>query len=84
MQSRSFKLSRPSSSKAGDEYIATEWVMLSWEQGDTKKILKEAGLLQETKSGIEQLRGEQTVDDQPEDQRDALINIYSIQNVLNG
>src|SRR5699024_2895965 len=52
--------------KAGDEYIATEWVMLILaEQGDTKKIFKEAGVTSEKlKAVIEQLRGEQTVDSQ--------------------
>ena len=66
--------------KAGDEYIATEWVMLILaEQGDTKKIFKEAGVTSEKlKAVIEQLRGEQTVDSQnAEDQRDAL-NKYTI------
>ncbi len=66
--------------KAGDDYIATEWVMLVLaEQGDTKKIFKEAGVTSEKlKAVIEQLRGEQTVDSQnAEDQRDAL-NKYTI------
>ncbi len=66
--------------KAGDEYIATEWVMLILaEQGDTKKIFKEAGVTSEKlKAVIEQLRGEQTVDSQnAEDQRDAL-NKYTV------
>lgn len=48
------------------------------EQGDTKKIFKEAGLSEKLKAVIEQLRGEQTVDSQnAEDQRDAL-NKYTI------
>lgn len=66
--------------KAGDDYIATEWVVLVLaEQGDTKKIFKEAGVTSEKlKAVIEQLRGEQTVDSQnAEDQRDAL-NKYTI------
>ncbi|WP_296402824.1 ATP-dependent chaperone ClpB [Psychrobacter sp.] len=66
--------------KAGDEYIATEWVMLILaEQGSTKKIFQEAGVTSDKlKSVIEQLRGEQTVDNQnAEDQRDAL-NKYTI------
>lgn len=66
--------------KAGDEYIATEWVMLILaEQGDTKKIFKEAGVTSEKlQAVIEQLRGEQTVDSQnAEDQRDAL-NKYTV------
>ncbi|SUD91161.1 ATP-dependent chaperone ClpB [Psychrobacter phenylpyruvicus] len=66
--------------KAGDEYIATEWVMLILaEQGNTKKIFKEAGVTAEKlKAVIEQLRGEQTVDSQnAEDQRDAL-NKYTV------
>lgn len=66
--------------KAGDDYIATEWVMLVLaEQGDTKKIFKEAGVTSEKlKAVIEQLRGEQTVDSKnAEDQRDAL-NKYTI------
>ena len=66
--------------KAGDEYIATEWVMLILaEQGNTKKIFKEAGVASEKlQAVIEQLRGEQTVDSQnAEDQRDAL-NKYTV------
>ncbi len=66
--------------KAGDEYIATEWVMLVLaEQGNTKKIFKEAGVTSEKlQAVIEQLRGEQTVDSQnAEDQRDAL-NKYTV------
>lgn len=66
--------------KAGDEYIATEWVMLILaEQGDTKKIFKEAGVTAEKlKAVIGQIRGDQTVNSQDaEDQRDAL-NKYTI------
>lgn len=66
--------------KAGDEYIATEWVMLILaEQGDTKKIFKEAGVTAEKlKAVIGQIRGDQTVSSQDaEDQRDAL-NKYTI------
>lgn len=66
--------------KAGDEYIATEWVMLILaEQGSTKKIFNEAGVTADKlKAVIEQLRGEQTVDSQnAEDQRDAL-NKYTV------
>ena len=66
--------------KAGDEYIATEWVMLILaEQGDTKKIFKEAGVTAEKlKAVIGQIRGDETVNSQDaEDQRDAL-NKYTI------
>ena len=66
--------------KAGDDFIATEWVMLALaEQGDTKKIFEEAGVTAaKLKTVIEQLRGEQTVNNQnAEDQRDAL-NKYTI------
>jgi ATP-dependent Clp protease ATP-binding subunit ClpB len=66
--------------KAGDDFIATEWVMLALaEQGETKKIFEEAGVTAaKLKAVIEQLRGEQTVDSQnAEDQRDAL-NKYTI------
>ncbi|WP_019673108.1 ATP-dependent chaperone ClpB [Psychrobacter lutiphocae] len=66
--------------KAGDDYIATEWVLLVLaEQGDSKKIFEQAGVTAaKLKAVIEQLRGEQTVDSQnAEDQRDAL-NKYTI------
>lgn len=66
--------------KAGDDFIATEWVMLALaEQGDTKKIFSEAGVTADKlKAVIEQLRGSQTVNSQnAEDQRDAL-NKYTI------
>jgi len=66
--------------KSGDDFIATEWVMLALaEQGETKKIFEEAGVTAaKLKAVIEQLRGEQTVNSQnAEDQRDAL-NKYTI------
>ena len=66
--------------KAGDDFIATEWVMLALaEQGDTKKIFNEAGVTADKlKAVIEQLRGNQTVNSQnAEEQRDAL-NKYTI------
>nr|WP_289056880.1 ATP-dependent chaperone ClpB [uncultured Psychrobacter sp.] len=66
--------------KAGDEFIATEWVLLALaEQGETKKIFENAGVTaSQLKAVIEKLRGDETVDDQnAEDQRDAL-NKYTI------
>ncbi len=66
--------------KAGDEFIATEWVLLALsEQGETKKLFKEAGITADSlKKVIEQIRGDQTVGSQTaEDQRDAL-NKYTI------
>ncbi|WP_227428761.1 ATP-dependent chaperone ClpB [Psychrobacter sp. I-STPA6b] len=66
--------------KAGDDFIATEWVLLALaEQGDTKKIFTDAGVTaSQLKAVIEQLRGDQTVNSQnAEDQRDAL-NKYTI------
>ena len=66
--------------KEGDDFIATEWVMLALaEQGDTKKIFEKAGVTaSKLKAVIEQLRGDDTVDNQnAEDQRDAL-NKYTI------
>ena len=66
--------------KEGDDFIATEWVMLALaEQGDTKKIFEKAGVTaSKLKAVIEQLRGNDTVDNQnAEDQRDAL-NKYTI------
>ncbi len=66
--------------KAGDDFIATEWVLLVLaEQGDTKKIFQEAGVsAANLKTVIEQLRGNDTVNDQnAEEQRDAL-NKYTI------
>ena len=66
--------------KEGDDFIATEWVMLALaEQGDTKKIFESAGVTaSKLEAVIEQLRGDDTVDNQnAEDQRDAL-NKYTI------
>ena len=66
--------------KEGDDFIATEWVMLALaEQGDTKKIFEKAGVTaSKLKAVIEQLRGDDTVNNQnAEDQRDAL-NKYTI------
>ncbi len=66
--------------KEGDDFIATEWVMLALaEQGDTKKIFESAGVTASNlKVVIEQLRGDETVDNQnAEDQRDSL-NKYTI------
>ncbi len=66
--------------KEGDDFIATEWVLLALaEQGETKKIFESAGVTADKlKAVIEQLRGDDTVDNQnAEDQRDAL-NKYTI------
>ncbi|TXD97637.1 ATP-dependent chaperone ClpB [Psychrobacter frigidicola] len=66
--------------KESDDFIATEWVMLALaEQGETKKIFESAGVTAaKLKAVIEQLRGDETVNNQnAEDQRDAL-NKYTI------
>ncbi|MGM8900283.1 AAA family ATPase, partial [Psychrobacter sp. 1Y4] len=66
--------------KEGDDFIATEWVMLALaEQGETKKIFESAGVTaSKLREVIEQLRGDDTVNNQnAEDQRDAL-NKYTI------
>lgn len=66
--------------KAGDDFIATEWVLLALaEQGDSKKIFDNAGVTSSRlKQVIDSLRGEQTVNNQnAEDQRDAL-NKYTV------
>ena len=66
--------------KEGDDFIATEWVMLALaEQGETKKIFESAGVTaSKLKVVIEQLRDDDTVNNQnAEDQRDAL-NKYTI------
>nr|WP_299039149.1 ATP-dependent chaperone ClpB [uncultured Psychrobacter sp.] len=66
--------------KAGDDFIATEWVLLALaEQGETKKIFESAGVTADKLAAvIEQLRGDETVNNQnAEDQRDAL-NKYTI------
>ena len=66
--------------KEGDDFIATEWVILALaEQGETKKIFESAGVTaNKLKAVIEQLRGNDTVNNQnAEDQRDAL-NKYTI------
>ena len=66
--------------KEGDDFIATEWAMLALaEQGETKKIFESAGVTAaKLKTVIEQLRGDETVNNQnAEDQRDSL-NKYTI------
>lgn len=66
--------------KEGDDFIATEWVILALaEQGATKKIFESAGVTAgKLKDVIENLRGDETVNNQnAEDQRDAL-NKYTI------
>lgn len=66
--------------KEGDDFIATEWVMLALaEQGDTKKIFESAGVTaSKLKDVIEKLRGDETVNNQnAEDQRDSL-NKYTV------
>lgn len=66
--------------KEGDDFIATEWVLLTLaEQGETKKIFESAGVTAaKLRAVIEQLRGDETVNNQnAEDQRDAL-NKYTI------
>ena len=66
--------------KEGDDFIATEWVLLALaEQGDTKKIFASAGVTADKlKAVIEQLRGDETVNNQnAEDQRDSL-NKYTV------
>ncbi len=66
--------------KEGDDFIATEWVLLALaEQGETKKIFESSGVTAaKLKEVIEQLRGDETVNNQnAEDQRDAL-NKYTI------
>ena len=66
--------------KEGDDFIATEWVMLALaEQGETKKIFESAGVTaSKLREVIEQLRGDDTVNNQnAEEQRDAL-NKYTI------
>jgi len=66
--------------KEGDDFIATEWVLLALaEQGETKKIFESAGVTADKLAAvIEQLRGDETVNNQnAEDQRDAL-NKYTI------
>lgn len=66
--------------KEGDDFIATEWVLLTLaEQGETKKIFESANVTAaKLKEVIEQLRGDDTVDNQnAEDQRDSL-NKYTI------
>lgn len=66
--------------KAGDDFIATEWVLLALaEQGETKKIMDASGMTAaKLKAVIETLRGDQTVNNaNAEDQRDAL-NKYTV------
>ncbi|MBE0443231.1 MAG: ATP-dependent chaperone ClpB [Psychrobacter sp.] len=66
--------------KEDDDFIATEWVILALsEQGETKKIFESAGVTaSKLKAVIEELRGDDTVNNQnAEDQRDAL-NKYTI------
>ncbi len=66
--------------KAGDEYIATEWLLLALaEQGQTKKLIEQAGgSADRLKAVINQIRGdEKVVNPNQEDQRDAL-NKYTV------
>ncbi len=66
--------------KAGDEYIATEWLLLALaEQGSSKKLIEQAGgSAERLKTVIDQIRGgEKVVNPNQEDQRDAL-NKYTV------
>ncbi len=66
--------------KAGDEFVATEWVLVALaETGDTQKLLAKVGVnAQQLRQVIQLLRGNQTVNSQnAEEQRDAL-NKYTI------
>lgn len=66
--------------KAGDDFVATEWVLTALaETGDTQKLLERVGVnAANLREVIQQLRGNQTVNNQnAEDQRDAL-NKYTI------
>ncbi|XID75609.1 ATP-dependent chaperone ClpB [Alkanindiges sp. WGS2144] len=61
--------------KAGDEYIASEWVLQALsEQGTTKKIIEAAGAdSKKLRAVIEQIRGnEKVTSNTHEDQREAL------------
>lgn len=75
--------------KAGDEYIASEWVLQALsEQGASKKIIEAAGAnAKKLRAVIEQLRGDEKVtSNNHEDQREALSK-YTIdltERALNG
>lgn len=61
--------------KAGDDYIASEWVLLALaDQGETKKIIEAAGSdVKRLRTVIEQVRGDSKVNsNNAEDQREAL------------
>ncbi len=66
--------------KAGDEFISTDWLILALaETGVTKTILKDAGItVEKLKTVINQVRGnEKVMSNNHEDQRDSL-NKYTI------
>lgn len=66
--------------KAGDDFIATEWVLLALaETSDSQQLLEKVGVnAANLRQVIQQIRGNQTVNNQnAEDQRDAL-NKYTI------
>lgn len=66
--------------KAGDDFIATEWVLLALaETSDSQHLLQKVGVnAANLRQVIQQIRGNQTVNNQnAEDQRDAL-NKYTI------
>ena len=66
--------------KAGDDFIATEWVLLALaETSDSQNLLQKVGInAANLRQVIQQIRGNQTVNNQnAEDQRDAL-NKYTI------
>ena len=66
--------------KAGDEFLSTDWLILSLaETGSTKKILQAVGVKPESlKAAISKIRGDEKVmSNNHEDQRDSL-NKYTI------
>ncbi|MDO4427364.1 MAG: ATP-dependent chaperone ClpB [Moraxella sp.] len=66
--------------KAGDTFIASEWVLLAMsEQGDTSRLLKAAGLnATALKEAIQTLRGGETVNAQNADETRQALEKYTI------
>lgn len=66
--------------KAGDTFIASEWVLLAMsEQSDTSRVLKESGLnTTALKEAIQTLRGGETVNAQNADETRQALEKYTI------
>ncbi|OOS25652.1 ATP-dependent chaperone ClpB [Moraxella pluranimalium] len=66
--------------KAGDEYVAVEWLLLAlFEEKSTHKVLASAGITAETLQNIiTKIRGDQTVNNQNSEQNRQALDKYTI------